>query len=53
VLPPPTDDRDFLDFSGGAGLMESAYHLAMRALDDLEEQPGRQRKRRWWKRLAS
>jgi len=53
VLPPPTDDRDFLDFSDAAGLMEGAYHLSMRALDDLEEQPGRQRKRRWWKRLAS
>ncbi|MCJ7439018.1 MAG: patatin-like phospholipase family protein [Acidimicrobiia bacterium] len=53
VLPPPIDDRDFLDFSGAAGLIDSAYHLSMRALDDLEAQPGRQRKRRWWKRLAS
>jgi hypothetical protein len=53
VLPPPIDDRDFLDFSDAAGLIDSAYHLSMRALDDLEAQPGRQRKRRWWKRLAS
>jgi len=53
VLPPPTDDRGFLDFSDAAGLMDRAYHLSMRAIDDLEEQPGRQRKRRWWKRLAS
>jgi NTE family protein len=53
VLPAPTDDRGFLDFSGAAGLIDSAYDLAIRALDDLEEQPGRQRKRRWWKRVAS
>ncbi len=53
VLPPPTDDRDFLDFSGAERLIGEAYDLAVRALDDLEEQPGRQRKRRWWKRLAS
>ena len=53
VLPPPTDDRGFLDFSDAAGLMDRAYHLSMRALDDLQEKPGQQRKRRWWKRAAS
>ncbi len=53
VLPPPVDDREFVDFSGGARLIEQAYHLAMRALDDLEAEPGRQRRRRWWRRLAS
>lgn len=53
VLPPPIDARAFLDFSGAAGLIDRAYDLSMRALDDLEEQPGHQRKRRWWKRLAS
>lgn len=53
VLPPPPDDRDFLDFSGSDRLIEEAYELAVKVLDDLEEQPGRQRKRRWWKRTAS
>jgi NTE family protein len=53
VLPPPRDDRDFLDFSGAEGLIRDAYDLAVKALDDLAERPGRQRKRRWWKRLAS
>ena len=53
VLPPPRDDRDFLDFSGAERLIREAYDLAVRALDDLAERPGRQRKRRWWKRLAS
>jgi NTE family protein len=53
VLPPPRDDRDFLDFSGADRLIREAYDLSLRALDDLEERPGRQRKRRWWKRLAS
>lgn len=53
VLPPPVDDRGFLDFSDAPRLIDDAYRLAIRALDDLEERPGRQRKRRWWKRLAS
>jgi NTE family protein len=53
VLPPPRDDRDFLDFSGAETLIRDAYDLAVKALDDLAERPGRQRKRRWWKRLAS
>jgi len=53
VLPAPTDDRGFLDFSGAAGLIDRGYELAMQALDDLQEQPGQQRKRRWWKRAAS
>ncbi len=53
VLPPPRDDRDFLDFSGAAELIQGAYDLTVQALDDLAERPGRQRKRRWWKRLAS
>ena len=47
------DDRDFLDFSGAEALVKDAYDLAVKALDDLAERPGRQRKRRWWKRLAS
>jgi NTE family protein len=53
VLPPPSDDRGFLDFSGAAGLIDRGYELAMQALDALQEQPGQQRKRRWWKRAAS
>jgi NTE family protein len=52
VLPPPIDDRDFFDFSGGERLIEDAYKNAIAALDDLAVRPGRQRKRRWWKRQA-
>jgi NTE family protein len=51
VLPPPRDDRDFFDFSGGRELMHQALALAHRALDDHELRPDRQRLRRWWKRL--
>jgi NTE family protein len=53
VLPPPVDDRDFVDFSDGERLITQAYHLALGALDDLVTEPGRQRRRRWWRRLAS
>ena len=42
-----------VDFSDGERLIEEAYHLALRALDALEADPGRQRRRRWWRRLAS
>jgi len=51
VLPPPQDDRDFFDFSGGKDLIDSATKLAHRALDDHELRPDRQRRRRWWKRF--
>jgi NTE family protein len=51
VLPPPQDDRDFFDFSGGKDLIDSATKLAHRALDDHELRPNRQRRRRWWKRF--
>jgi NTE family protein len=51
VLPPPQDDRDFFDFSGGEELIEHATKLAHRALDDHELRPNRQRRRRWWKRF--
>ena len=53
VLPPPVDDRDFFDFSGGARLIDEAYKGALIAIDDYLERPGRQRRRRWWQRLAS
>ena len=53
VLPPPTDNRDVFDFSGGQQIIDDAYKLASDALDDLEQRPGRQRLRRWWKKLAS
>jgi len=53
VLPQPADSRDFLDFSGGQEIIDEAHRLALDALDDIEEHPGRQRRRRWWKRLAS
>ena len=51
VLPPPADNRDFFDFSGGRELMDAACKLAHRALDDHELRPDRQRRRRWWKRF--
>jgi NTE family protein len=51
VLPPPQDDRDFFDFSGGKELIDQATKLSHRALDDHELRPDRQRRRRWWKRL--
>jgi NTE family protein len=53
VLPPPRDDRSFIDFSGARRIIDEGYELAMRALDDLVVAPGRQRRRRWWRRLAS
>ena len=53
VLPPPVDERDFFDFSGGDRLIADAYELTMGALDELREHPGHQRRRRWWRRLAS
>lgn len=53
VLPPPADNRDFFDFSDGERLIDDAYQQAIAAIDDLAVSPGRQRKPRWWKRLAS
>ena len=50
VLPPPEDDRDFFDFTGGQELIDEAYALTAATLDDLEARPGRQRRRRWWQR---
>ncbi|HUV10211.1 MAG TPA: patatin-like phospholipase family protein [Acidimicrobiia bacterium] len=52
VLPPPADERDFFDFSGGDRLIAEAYDLTMGALDELREHPGDQRRRRWWRRLG-
>jgi NTE family protein len=34
VLPAPVDDREFFDFSGGQALIDEAYQLAQRTLDD-------------------
>jgi NTE family protein len=53
VIPPPVDERDMFDFSGGERLIEEAHRLTNDALDDHEARPERQRRRRWWKRLAS
>jgi len=56
VLPAPDDDRDFLDFSGGAALIAEAHALAHAALDDHETRPSRQRRPGWWRpsrRVAS
>ena len=53
VLPPPVDEREFFDFSDGRRIIEEAYALTMGALDELREHPGHQRRRRWWRRLAS
>jgi NTE family protein len=52
VLPPPVDDRDFFDFTGGKELVAEAHALTAAALDVLEARPGRQRRRRWWSRLG-
>jgi NTE family protein len=52
VLPPPVDDRDLFDFSGGEHLVDEAHRLAIDALDQHEARPDRQRRRRWWRRLA-
>ncbi|MEX0664456.1 MAG: patatin-like phospholipase family protein [Acidimicrobiia bacterium] len=53
VLPPPVDDREFFDFSGGREVIDSAYEAASTTLDDLERRPGLQRLRRFWRRRAS
>jgi NTE family protein len=53
VIPPPRDDRDFFDFSGGRAIIDEGYELTMRALDQLESQPARLRRPRWWRRAAS
>jgi NTE family protein len=50
VLPAPTDDRDFFDFSRARELIDEAATLAHRALDDHALRPDRQRRRRWWDR---
>jgi NTE family protein len=52
VLPPPDDDRDFFDFSGGKELIDEAYALTAAALDEVEARPGRQGGRRWWQRFG-
>jgi NTE family protein len=48
VLPAPEDDREFFDFSGGAALINEAYKMASRTLDDYEARPGRRTPRRFW-----
>jgi NTE family protein len=50
LLPAPVDDRELFDFSGGEPLIEQAYVLAMRALDDHEAQVADRPRRRWWRR---
>ena len=50
VFPAPHDDREFIDFSGGAPLIEEAYKLACEALDDRESDASA-RRRRWWEVL--
>ena len=54
VLPAPVDDRELFDFSGGRTLMDAAYALAGRALDDAESARHRRRalRRSWWRRDA-
>jgi len=53
ILPPARDEREFFDFSDAHRIIDEGYHLAMRTLDALEAEPGRQRRRRWWRRIAS
>jgi NTE family protein len=52
IFPAPEDDRDLFDFSGGRELIDAAHELALNTLDDLERRPGRQRRRKWWKRAS-
>jgi NTE family protein len=49
VIPPPVDDRDFFDFSGGKKIIDEAHKLALDALDEHSARPSRKR-RRWWQR---
>jgi NTE family protein len=48
LLPPPIDDRELFDFSGGQALIDAARDLAMRALDEAE---AAKRSRRMLRRL--
>jgi NTE family protein len=50
VLPAPADDREFFDFTGGQGLIDNAYKLAVGTLDEYEAR-GAPAARRWWRRL--
>ena len=54
VLPAPIDDRELFDFSGPPGIIDEAYHLAERALDEAEIVRRRRRslRRPWWRRDA-
>jgi NTE family protein len=51
VLPAPTDDREFFDFSGGAEIVAEAYKLAVETLDEYEAGATRRGRRPWWRRL--
>ncbi len=53
ILPPPVDDREFFDFTGGKRLIDDAYKLASDTLDDIDRRPGLQRIRKWWRKRAS
>jgi len=50
VFPAPADDREFIDFSDGAALIEEATKLGREALDGYEADRQSQR-RPWWARL--
>jgi NTE family protein len=53
VLPSPDDQRELFDFSDSLMLIEEAYHLAGRALDEHEAEQARPReraRRRWFRR---
>jgi NTE family protein len=52
VLPAPDDDRDFFDFSGAKELIDTAHEMALHTLDEQLRRPGRQRRRKWWKRAS-
>jgi NTE family protein len=56
VLPRPVDTRDLFDFSGAEDLMQAAYELASRALDELCEPASLEetrRRRRSWRRFRA
>jgi NTE family protein len=55
VLPAPTDDREFFDFSDPLMIIEEAHHLAERYLDEAEAARARRTtlRRNWWRRSSA
>ena len=52
VLPPPVDDRDFFDFTGGKELIDEAYRSPPPPSTTSRPARAVQRRRRWWQRFG-